>query len=149
MPGMGLGAPLRIACALLSAIGFETLPLVLRQHRNRSKAVPVPGAVRNGHGRKRNMAYQTTIDLGDERNREGLGGAQRLDDELRRLKIRKPEIDLGFQFALLAELSTGNIHPVQYVGSRYRLFEIIEELPVNTIMRAEGSYPFASEIVLR
>ena len=55
------------------------------------------------------MAYHTTIDFGDERYREGLSGAERLDDELLRVIADlqgpkrgychlgdRPHIELGF-----------------------------------------------------
>ncbi len=51
----------------------NALSLILRQHRNGSKAVPVPDAVRNRHGRKSNMPYDTSFHFRDERYREGVG----------------------------------------------------------------------------
>jgi hypothetical protein len=42
--------------------GFtNALPLVRRQHRNKSKAVPVPSAIRNGQRGESNMPYHAAM----------------------------------------------------------------------------------------
>ena len=49
--------------------------LMLRQNRNRPKSVPVPGAIRNRHGREGIMSYHTAIQFRDQRRFEGFGDA--------------------------------------------------------------------------
>ena len=53
----------------------NALTLVFRQDGNRSKSVPVPCAVRNGHPRERNVTNYTAIHLCDKRYGEGIAGA--------------------------------------------------------------------------
>ena len=53
----------------------EALPLVRRQHRNRSKSIPVWSAIRNGHRREGDMPYHPALHFCDERYRECLGAA--------------------------------------------------------------------------
>lgn len=61
------------------------LPLMRWQHRNGSQSVPVGCTIGNGHGGKRQMPNHAAIQFRDQRYREGLGRAERHNDELLRV----------------------------------------------------------------
>jgi hypothetical protein len=60
----------------------EALALVLRPDGNRSETVPARGAVRDRHGRERNVTHHPAVEFRDQGHGQRPGGAQCLDNEL-------------------------------------------------------------------